>query len=144
MCEPRPAFFSCVFSLTFSVFLSRSHPISIYSGVYFSGRKHALRKTAYLPNQTCDSFVVYRRKNLCSRQSFWNHRRINSTHSSTRKTPQRRALQITLQLKKMREFSRHRCCLTLNFGDNVNHSHSDRCQPLTDRRARVTQRSVTG
>ena len=26
--------------------------------------------------------------------------------------------------------SRHRCCSILNFGD-VNHSHSDRCQPLT-------------
>ena len=31
-----------------------------------------------------------------------------------------------------------RCCLPLNFGDSANHSHSDRCQPLTDRKERRT------
>ena len=29
------------------------------------------------------------------------------------------------------QFSRHRRCLTLNFGDNAYHSHSNRCQPVT-------------
>ena len=44
--------------------------------------------------------------------------------------------------KKTCKLSRHRYCLTLNFGDNANHSHSDRCQPLTDCKARETQRSL--
>ena len=30
----------------------------------------------------------------------------------------------------------------LNFGDNAHHSHSDRCQPLTDREARATRCSL--
>jgi len=32
------------------IFFSRSYTIS---SIYYSGRKRALRKTAYLPNQTC-------------------------------------------------------------------------------------------
>ena len=35
---------------------------------------------------------------------------------------------------KKDELSRHRCCLTLNFGDNANHSCSYRFKPLTEPR----------
>ena len=61
--EPRRAFFVCVslivlFSYVF-FFLSRSN---IISDVYFRGRKHALRKTAYLSNQASDSSAVYLRR----------------------------------------------------------------------------------
>ena len=32
----------------------------------------------------------------------------------------------------------------LNLGDDANRSHSDRCHPLTGRKARATQLSFTG
>ena len=104
--------------------------------------KHSLRNTPCLPNHICYASE----ESLHSRQYFWYYWQINLTHSSTRKTPQRRTLRITLrQLEKTYESSRHRCCLALNFGDNANHSHSDdRCLPLTDREARATQHSFTG
>ena len=50
----------------------------------------------------------------------------------------------TSPTSKTYEFSRHRYCLTLNFGDNANHSQSDRCQPLTDCLAQATPRSLRG
>ena len=33
---------------------------------------------------------------------------------------------------KTYEFSRHRCCLALNFGDNDNHLHSHRFKPMAE------------
>ena len=61
------------------------------------------------------------------------------------KTPQRRTLHITLRQLEKRTSSRatDRCHLTMNFGDNANQSHSNRYQPLTDRKERATQRSFT-
>ena len=41
-------------------------------------------------------------------------------------------------------FSRNRCFLALNFGNNAYHSYSDGCEPQIDRKARVTQRRFTG
>ena len=46
--------------------------------------------------------------------------------------------------RKTYEFSRHRCCSRLNFGDNANQSHVNRCQPPTDRNTLATKRSCTG
>ena len=41
------------------------------------------------------------------------------------------------------EFGRQRG-LTRSVGDNANHSHYDRCQPLTDRKALAAQHSSKG
>ena len=84
------------------------------------GKRHTSRTVSSTPLQSILE------ESLHLRQYFF-----NSTHSSTRKTPQRRTLQNnTPPTCKTYEFSRHRC-LTSNFGDNVNQSHSDRCHPLT-------------
>ena len=150
---PRQTFFLifCVFvdrlnkNLSF-FFLSRSYTISsICIYIYILevgntpyGKRHASRTISVTPLQSIFE------ESLHSRQSFWYNWQINSTHSSTRKTPQRRTLPITLrQIEKRTSYhATDRSCLTLNFGDNANQSHSDRCQPLTDRKARATQRST--
>ena len=69
--------------------------------------------------------------------------KINSTHSSTRKTPQRRTLPMTLQLEKRTRYecSLHRCCLTLNLGDDVNKLAFRPMAAPDDRKARTTRRS---
>ena len=95
------------------------------------GRDHTSRTIYVTPLQSILD------ESLHSRQSFWNYWQINSTPSW--RTPHRRTLQITLRQLENRASSRHRC-LTLNFVVNANHSHADRCQPLTDRQVRATQR----
>ena len=100
------------------------------------GKRHTSRTVYVKPLQSILT------ESLHSRQLFWYCGQITWTHSWTRKMPQIRTLQNnTPPAWKTYEFSRHRCCLTLTFGDNVTHSHSDRCQPLTDRKARATQSS---
>ena len=98
------------------------------------GKRHTSRTVSSTPLQSILE------ESLHLRQYFF-----NSTHSSTRKTPQRRTLHITLRQLEKRTSSRatDRCHLTMNFGDNANQSHSNRYQPLTDRKERATQRSFT-
>ena len=109
-----------------------------------SGRKHALRKTSHLPNRICYSSAVYLRRNITFASIFlgrladqfdaiFNPKNASGTNA-TKYTP---------STWKTYEFSRHRCCLTLNFGDNASYSQSDRCQPLTDRKERAKQRTFT-
>ena len=102
--------------------------------MYFSDTKHALRKTPYLPNHICCIYVcaVYLRRKLAFMaillvrltnqfDAFFNPKNVSETNATNNAQP----------TWKTYEFSRHRCCFTLKFGDNVNHSHSDRCQPRT-------------
>ena len=49
-----------------------------------------------------------------------------------------------MQEKHKKKKKARRGSLTLNFGDNANHSHFDRRQPLKDREARAMQRSSMG
>ena len=111
--------------------------------IYSSGRKHALRKTAYLPNRTCVAaswtcqIKAYIHHNpFCSRARDQFHAIFNQKNAS-----EKDAKNITSSIVNLKtyEFSRHQCCVALKFGDNANHSYSDRCQPLTDPQARATQ-----
>ena len=107
--------------------LLRLHGQHIYTYIlYFSCRKHVLRKTAYLPNQTCDSPALYLRRKLTFTVIVWYYNAFNPENAS-----ETNATNSTPPTKKTSKFSRHRCCLTLNSGNNVSHLHSDRCQPLT-------------
>ena len=132
-----PGFF-CVFALIvwvgiFFFFLRKRSAISsIFASYIFSGREHALRKTAYVPVQTWKSSAVYLRRKLTftatflvrltyQLDAFFNPKHASDTNS-TNNTP---------SIWKMYEFSRHRCRLVLKVGDTANYSHSDRCQPLT-------------
>ena len=123
---------------------SWSYNISSIYSVYSSGRKHALRGSDTSRTISVKPLQSSFEESLHSRQSFWYGWQITQTHSSTRRDE--RYKQQSANLKKVREFSRHpvRLCLALNFDDNINHSHSHRCQPLTDSEARATQRSFTG
>ena len=75
-------------------------------------------------------------QSLHSPQPFLYRCHISSMHSSTRKTPQKRTLKYHSAIYwspwKTYEFSRHRCCLALDFGDNGNHLYSHRFKPLLE------------
>ena len=99
--EPRRPFFFCLLLLFFS---SRSYTISsVYMlavGNTPYGKRHTSRTMSVTPLQSIleESFH--------SRQSFWHYRQINSTLSSTPKTPQRRTPQIALRQHEKRTSSR--------------------------------------
>ena len=118
-------------------FLCRTYTISSTSKyVYSSRRKHASRKTRYLPNHICYASGVHLERKLTFTaiflvlladhfDAFFNAKNTSDTNATSNTPP----------TSKTYELSRHRCCLTLNLGDNVNHAHSDRCQPLSDCKA---------
>ena len=119
-----------------SVFFSRSYTISIIYTLMVE--KHTLRKTAYLPNRTCvGASLMYQIKAWIHPSHFWTRCQTSSMRS-TWKTPQKRTLKyhsvIYWSTWKTYEFSRHRCCVALNFRDNVNHLLSHRFKPLMEPR----------
>ena len=127
----------------FNCFLRRSYTNSgIY--IYSSGTNHDLRKTPYLPNPICYASAIYLGRNLTFTAIFWVLLTDQFDAFNPKNASETNATKNTPPTSKPYEFTRHRCCLPLNFGDNANHSHFDRCQPLTDRSARATQRSFTG
>ena len=63
--------------------------------------------------------------------AFFNPGKTTETNATNKQHP--------ANLKDARVLAPPLFCLTLNFGDNANHSHSDRYQPLPDRKARSTQ-----
>ena len=167
--EPRRAFFFvCLLSLirikycikcllSAEAILIRIKYDKYFSNAYFqqklnyfqyivsSGRKDALRKTAYLPHRTCvDASLVHQIKAYIHPSHFWTWCQISSMHSLTRKTPQKRTLKLSLRhllvyhsaihwsTWKTYEFLRHRCCVALNFRDNGNHLLSHRFNPLME------------
>ena len=80
-----------------SFFLTRSPRILFFVYIYILavgntpyGKRHTSRIICVTPLQSILA------KSFHSRQSFWNYWQMNSTHSSTRKTPQRRTLKVTL------------------------------------------------
>ena len=105
--EPRRAFLSffflvdCLNEITYFFFLSKSYTISsIYilaAGNAPCGKPHTSRTISVTPLQSILEESLY------LGQSFWYYWQINSTHSSTRKAPQRLTLQIKLrQCEKVR------------------------------------------
>ena len=77
---------------------SGSYTISSILYIFSSGRKHALRKKAYLPNRTCvGARLMYQIKAYIHPNLFSTRCQISSMHSSTRKTPQKRTLKISLR-----------------------------------------------
>ena len=68
------------------------------SSIYSSGRKHALRKTAKLPNRTCvgASLISWIKSHIHPNVFSAGRCQISSMHS-TRKTPQKRTPKIPLR-----------------------------------------------
>ena len=121
--------------------------VYIFLYIYFSRRKHALRKASYLPKPYLVSLRSlgnrYLKKKPCIQwQSCWYHWQIDHLDASfnLKNASESNASNYT-PTWRTHGFSRHQCCLTLNFGDNAHHSHSDRFQRLTDREERATQRT---
>ena len=93
-----------------------------------SGKRQTSRTISATPLQS-----ILLEESLHSRQSFW-----YDTDKSIQRIPQpekrlrdeRYQYQEHSASLKTYECSRHRRCSMLKIGDNVNHSHSDRCQPL--------------
>ena len=159
--EPRRAFFfvcllslirikSCIKCLlSAEAILIRIKYDKYFSNAYFqqklnyfqyivsSGRKDALRKTAYLPHRTCVGASLMYQISACIHPSrFWTRYQISSMHSSTRQTPEKRTLKnhsaMYWSTWKTYEFSRLRCCVALNFRDNGTHLFPHRFEPLTE------------
>ena len=124
-------------------FWGRSNTIAgIYT--YSSGRKHTLRKTPYLPNHICYASAVYLTRKLTFTAIF-SARPTDQFGAifNPKNTSETNATNNTPSTWKTYKLSRHRwCCLASNVDDTDNHSHSGRCQPLTDCKARATQRSL--
>ena len=95
-----------------------------YGKRYISRTKlgNPLRSTRYLKRTLTFTaiFLALMKKQF---GAFFKPKYASGTNAITDNTPR--------PTWKTYEFSRHRCCLTLNFGDNANQSHSDRCHPLT-------------
>ena len=76
---------------------SPQQKLNYFQYIVSSGRKEALRKTAYLPNRTCvGANLMYQIKVYIHPSHFWTRFQINSMHS-TRKTPQKRTLKMSLR-----------------------------------------------
>ena len=126
----------------FFFFLSRRN---ISPGIYILALGSTpYGKKAYLPNQTYKSSAVYLRRKLTFTAIFL----VLTTNQfdaffNPKNASDRNATNSARPTWKTYEVSRRRRCLTLIFGDNANHSHSDRCQPLTTVKARASQRSFT-
>ena len=93
---------------------------------------NGIRKTPYLPNHICYASAVYlgrkptfatiflaRPKNKID--AFFNPKNASEMNARNNTPPTRKAY----------EFSSHRCCLTFNFGNNVNQSHEWKVTPWT-------------
>ena len=124
-------------------FLSRSYSISGIINV--SGRKHALRKTAYRPNQTWKSSAVYLRRKLTFAAIFlvlltsqfdaiFNPKNASDTNATNNTPP----------TSKTYEFSRHRSCLKIELRRQSKPLPFRPMPAPNDRKARATQRSVAG
>ena len=95
--------------------------------INISGMKHAIRKTVNLSNQTylwIDCSIFYKKAYYLRGNLF------GATDKSIRRIPTLKSLTDerynTPSPWKTYEFSLYRRCLTLNFGDNAYHSHSNR------------------
>ena len=104
-----------------------------FKDIYFSGRKHALPKTAHLPNQTFESSAVYHKNKAYIHGNIFgtSDKSIRRILQLGKRLRDERYKQHSANLRNVSSRATDRCGLTLNFGDNVNHLHPYRCQPLT-------------
>ena len=126
--------------INISVFFSAEATLLLVYWYVLAIGKHALRWMAYLPNRTSVVIAVYLgRKAYVHGNLFFvllpdrfdalfNPKSVSETNAIKYHPA------ICWPAWKTHEFSRHRCCLTLNFGDNANYSYSHRFKPLTDPR----------
>ena len=89
-------------------------------GMSFSVRRVSYHKSVYTGNS-----IASAAKNILQNILF---EYSTKTHKKKIPSPSTRYWSTS----KMYEFSRHRCCLALNFGENGNHLCSHRFKPLTE------------
>ena len=147
--EPRWAFFVCFGWLflncfliytpyIFSAFSAEAVLFLVYQVVILAlgntpyGKRHNSRTQSPFWLQSILE------ESLLSRQYFWTTarsiRHILQSEKSRRNERYKVYYAIYWSTWKSYDFSRDRCCLTLNFGDNANHAYSHRSKPLTEPR----------
>ena len=137
----RPFF--CVFSLIiwiicyiFSFFLRTSCTISsifvLAVGNTPYGKRHNSRTQSPFWLQSIFEQSLHSRQYFCTTARSIRH----FLQSEKRRRNERYKVYSAIYWStwKTYEFSRDRCCSTMNFGDNANHSHSHRFKPLTEPR----------